>query len=227
MKRAFTLAEVLITLGIIGVVAAITIPTLITNYNKEVTAKKLSQAYNYLQQTVQMAQADYGDMSTWDCFLVNTCTDEYFANKYIVPYLKNVKLAKRQALVSFGYKDYPKNLMGETTFTSWVYIIQTSQEYLYMVSPYTLGDNSRATYSVGIDINGVKGPNILGKDIFSTTYGYNSSKKNYYKLQMYNYYNYTRDEILEKDCNKNGGVGEFCGALIEMDGWQIKNDYPW
>ena len=33
MKKAFTLAEVLITLGIIGVVAAMTIPNLIANVN--------------------------------------------------------------------------------------------------------------------------------------------------------------------------------------------------
>ena len=32
MKKAFTLAEILITLGIIGVVAAMTIPTLVANY---------------------------------------------------------------------------------------------------------------------------------------------------------------------------------------------------
>ena len=50
-KRAFTLAEVLITLGIIGVVAAITIPTLVANYNVKtwstsanVFEKKLTQA---------------------------------------------------------------------------------------------------------------------------------------------------------------------------------------
>ena len=36
MKRGFTLAEVLITLGIIGVVAALTIPTLINNYQKKI-----------------------------------------------------------------------------------------------------------------------------------------------------------------------------------------------
>lgn len=35
MKKAFTLAEVLITLGIIGVVAALTIPTLVNNYRKK------------------------------------------------------------------------------------------------------------------------------------------------------------------------------------------------
>ena len=34
-KTAFTLAEVLITLGIIGIVAAMTLPTLIASYNKQ------------------------------------------------------------------------------------------------------------------------------------------------------------------------------------------------
>ena len=38
--KAFTLAEILITLGIIGVVAAMTIPTLITNYQKKQTVTK-------------------------------------------------------------------------------------------------------------------------------------------------------------------------------------------
>ena len=43
MKKAFTLAEVLITLGIIGIVAAMTIPTLITNYQKNITITRLKE----------------------------------------------------------------------------------------------------------------------------------------------------------------------------------------
>ena len=44
MKRSgFTLAEVLITLGIIGVVAALTIPNLIAGYEKQVTISKLQK----------------------------------------------------------------------------------------------------------------------------------------------------------------------------------------
>lgn len=46
MKKGFTLAEVLITLGVIGIVAALTIPSLISNHNKSVTAARLSKAYN-------------------------------------------------------------------------------------------------------------------------------------------------------------------------------------
>lgn len=44
-KRGFTLAEVLITLGIIGVVAAITIPALISNYQISVNKTKLKKLY--------------------------------------------------------------------------------------------------------------------------------------------------------------------------------------
>ena len=57
-KRAFTLAEVLITLGIIGVVAALTIPTLISNYQKKVTVAKLKYAYSVLIGAFKMAEVD-------------------------------------------------------------------------------------------------------------------------------------------------------------------------
>lgn len=43
MKKAFTLAEVLITLGIVGVVAAITIPTLIAGYQKKEAVNALKK----------------------------------------------------------------------------------------------------------------------------------------------------------------------------------------
>ena len=45
-KFGFTLAEVLITLGIIGVVAALTLPSLVTNYQKQVTVNKLKKDIN-------------------------------------------------------------------------------------------------------------------------------------------------------------------------------------
>ena len=45
-KKGFTLAEVLITFGIIGVVAAITMPMLITHYQKQATVNQLKKAYS-------------------------------------------------------------------------------------------------------------------------------------------------------------------------------------
>ncbi|MDR1327709.1 MAG: prepilin-type N-terminal cleavage/methylation domain-containing protein, partial [Heliobacteriaceae bacterium] len=56
-KYAFTLSEVLITLGIIGVVAALTMPSLITKYEKQVTVTRLKKFYSIHMQTLKMTEA--------------------------------------------------------------------------------------------------------------------------------------------------------------------------
>ena len=227
LYKGFTLSEVLITLGIIGIIAAMTLPGVITDFRKKTTAKKLQQAYNFLQQTVLMAQNDYGDMRNWECFIIESAyTEEMFAKQYIIPYLKGEQLHTYSALTSAGYKDYPKDLSGQTTLTAWKYFIKVNQGYLYMIDHYDVGDGSRRVFNVSIDINGERPPNIVGRDIFSVTYGYNVSPEKHYQLQMYNYNNRNRDELLKDDCNKDG-YGGYCGAVIEMDDWEIKDDYPW
>lgn len=60
LKLAFTLAEVLITIGVIGVVAAITIPTLVTSYQKRMTVNRLKASYSKLAQALEAASDDYG-----------------------------------------------------------------------------------------------------------------------------------------------------------------------
>ena len=57
-KWAFTLAEVLITLGIIGVVAAMTLPTLIQKYQEKVTVNKLKKMYSVLSQAYNLYRID-------------------------------------------------------------------------------------------------------------------------------------------------------------------------
>ncbi len=52
-KLGFTLAEVLITLGVIGVVAAITIPGLISNYRKRQLEEQIKVNYSSIQQTMR------------------------------------------------------------------------------------------------------------------------------------------------------------------------------
>ncbi|MDE6138525.1 MAG: type II secretion system GspH family protein, partial [Candidatus Gastranaerophilales bacterium] len=57
-KKAFTLAEVLITLGIIGVVAAITIPSLLTRINEIKLQAQFKEGYSVLAQMVKMYNGD-------------------------------------------------------------------------------------------------------------------------------------------------------------------------
>mgnify|MGYP003238774953 CR=1 FL=1 len=57
---------------------------------------------------------------------------------------------------------------------------------------------------INVDINGNAKPNVYGRDIF--TFMLTSATK---KL------------------NSQYDAGFYCGALIQYDGWEIKDDYPW
>lgn len=63
MKKGFTLAEVLITLGIIGVVAAMTTPALMTNYQKRSFVSKLQKAISTINQAYMLSYNDLGDVT--------------------------------------------------------------------------------------------------------------------------------------------------------------------
>lgn len=60
-NRAFTLAEVLITLGIIGIIIAMTLPSLIARHYKKQTVVRLKKAYSTLANAYRLAQYEYGD----------------------------------------------------------------------------------------------------------------------------------------------------------------------
>ena len=60
MKQAFTLSEVLITLGIVGVVAALTIPALLANYRKKILASRLKKSYSVIQNTINTVNTENG-----------------------------------------------------------------------------------------------------------------------------------------------------------------------
>ena len=104
-KIAFTLAEVLITLGIIGVVAALTIPTLMANHRRQVAETRLEKFYTTINQAVKMAEVDYGDMTQWEPYVKQYEKDENgnddktkelpnteYWQKYFLAYMKTLKV---------------------------------------------------------------------------------------------------------------------------------------
>ncbi|MBP3923664.1 type II secretion system protein [bacterium] len=72
VKHAFTLAEVLITLGIIGIVAAMTLPSLVQKYKEKQRVTQLKKAYSVLNQAFLMAVNDYGTPDEWGLTVTNT-----------------------------------------------------------------------------------------------------------------------------------------------------------
>ncbi len=74
-RCAFTLAEVLITLGIIGVVAAMTMPSLIANHREKQIVAQLKKTYSVLQQAFLQAEVKHGEAKYWGD-IVGTNTGE-------------------------------------------------------------------------------------------------------------------------------------------------------
>lgn len=76
------MAEVLITLAIIGVVAAMTIPNLIQSYKKSVIETRLAKFYSMMNQAIRMSEIDNGPQSTWTDYHVTNTQDEDGNNVY-------------------------------------------------------------------------------------------------------------------------------------------------
>src|SRR5574344_966823 len=89
-KNAFTLAEVLITLGIIGVVAALTIPTLMQKTEERETVSKLKKVYSTLQNAYSRAINDEGELSDWGTITDTAAGSDLVLQKF-VPYLNVLK----------------------------------------------------------------------------------------------------------------------------------------
>lgn len=86
-KYAFTLAEVLITLVVVGIIAALTIPTTISTYRKSVVESRLKASFSNLSNAVNRSVVDNGSIVLWDY-----SDYENFTNKYILPYVKMQKV---------------------------------------------------------------------------------------------------------------------------------------
>ena len=195
-KAAFTLAEVLITLGIIGVVAALTIPTLINNYQKKVLKTQFMKKYAEISQSVLLAKSEtngnfksyciqYDGNSYYNTEECKAMFDKYFKVvdrcKYkgdVLTY--NKKLA---AHVDIGALAKPTKLLSDG-------------------SCYDIKINSRQLGFV-FDMNGPdKGPNALGHDIFSF-----HVDENDYLQPVKQTATYTEDEIIAdmEDCEEKYG----------------------
>ena len=62
-KAAFTMAEVLITISIISIIASVTKPQLLGHYQKKVVATRLKRAYNIIARTIERSKVSYGGLS--------------------------------------------------------------------------------------------------------------------------------------------------------------------
>ena len=89
-KFGFTLAEVLITLGVIGIVAALTLPSVVANYQKQKTVSFVKKFYNEINNAIKLSVAENGDVDLWMQSAHDNSYQENleFVKNYILPYIK-------------------------------------------------------------------------------------------------------------------------------------------
>ncbi len=169
---AFTLAEVLITLAIIGVVAALTIPSVVRHYQELQIVTSVKKAYSQLAQAFNIATVENGPIGTWNW------DDKEVIGKIITSHLKIIKDCGSSAGC---FSPYYKTLNGtEASYSSLnssstYYKTRLADGFSFALSvrsgcSYKVGNTNRLSRICGdiyVDINGDKLPNQGGKDLFT------------------------------------------------------------
>ena len=193
---AFTLAEVLITLGIIGIVAGITLPTIINNYRVKVLENQFRKADSLLQQAFRKSVNELGYTDVSEFTIPGSPTHQYFTqekwaqlqveaqelNKIWLSQFKIIKTVTGTEKARKGIKCY--NFFGKVLPGHWgcfqtAYMLADGMSIRPVSAQYG-GINHPGQITFEFDTNGpYKGPNRMGYDIFV----------------YYSYENY------DKDCN--------------------------
>lgn len=238
--RAFTMAEVLITLGIIGIVAAMTLPSLIGNYQKKQTAIQLKKFYSVMQQAIITSELQNGEVKYWNFKIGGNKNTEIFTNTYLTPYLKIIK--------TYMPEDFPDDIhytclngnncdsYGEVKNNNPKLVLADGTMILATdyVEARDINNNIIPAINIIVDINGFKKPNQYGRDIFAFSiqpdFGFIPAGIGYTSAMQVAQQTYNRDWFLtggqERGCNRKQN-GFYCAGLIMTDGWEIKDDYPW
>ena len=182
-NKAFTVAEVLITLSIIGVVSAFVLPSVSQKYEEQVTVSKLKQAYSELSSSYQVAINRFGPPQYWG---LEPSTieknDDGSTTTYVpsenLPY-ERILTALSKKLIDGKVEAYqPLTLLktdGLIARVRPVYRLTNGVTLLYpatVYSPQCTGTRGTSKYlknvcgDIKVDINGPQGPNILGHDVF-------------------------------------------------------------
>ena len=167
-KHAFTLAEVLVTLGIIGVVSAMTIPSLTQSWQKQAYVAQLKKTYSQLAQATATAIQNEEALSLDESKYVGKEGGKEFLRKY----LKIVNDCGTSYTPCFARKY--RHITGDDVRLNSLIIAVTTADGVsiayvdegYKFDGYWATDDYHGHIPLLIDINGAKGPNVAGRDLF-------------------------------------------------------------
>lgn len=168
-NNGFTLAEVLITLGIIGVIAAMTLPGIVQNYQGKILREQLTKQYSIITNVMQKMNYDLGTLK------VNDFGYHNFGNKF-KEYINQIKDCKNadcedmgitdenSTRISKNYKTYSNKKLQNTLLDDGQTIATDGAFYLIE----NFGSNNNYFIYITVDVNGFyKKPNRWGHDLFT------------------------------------------------------------
>lgn len=211
MKKGFSLAEILITLMIIGVIAGMTIPTLQKDAMNRTTVTNLKKIYSELNQATSLAMTD----NMTDKFYRTDCwgSKDKFYNNFVNKYLNVIKTCEVGSQRDcwgddWNWADGKIFLLNSGITVSFTDVGNSANDDVYYMW-------------ILVDTNGPKSPNREGVDRFALNItgegavyagprpgaGYDDGSWLYSQAKS--------------SCN-GGESASYCAALIVMDGWQMK-----
>lgn len=217
--RAFTLAEVLITLGIIGIVAAMTIPTLMAKIQENSYKSQYKKIFSELNQALRLLEEDDSSPLLLCKSMDDKCFREQFVKKIKISHICDDAIPNKCQAKS-KFLNNTEQLKTTNVNGKWPafmalrgYSVKFRYHYNNCVT-YEEVENGRygnlnTCGWVQVDVNGLSGPNTVGKDIF-----YLSLLQNGFVPRFY-----TDNHV--NDCKKGTGVS--CSSLY-INGGGIEFD---
>ena len=234
MKKifGFTLAEVLITLGIIGVVAALTMPSLINNYRKQVLVTQFKKEVNFVQNSLRKVMADEGVDSLFDTnVIIFNAPSASSSSGYLGSYGINAdNLASAIGLTPVAentkfYQDTRNGFgIGSGDFKSYYTKDGACIAFDDGAHLGLWGNMDYAHFDFYFDINCDKGPNVAGRDRFSLAFSQNAKIVEPYYMDL---------SQIDKLCKNEGEYSNedyaplvsilslYCSYSIIRNGWNM------
>ena len=215
IKFGFTLAEVLITLGIIGVIAAITIPALISTYRKKQLEAQIKTTYTTIQQIIKFAEAEgasYNMVKINDDKSLKEFFDNYIARhtKFEQIFINKIPNTLYRVHYASGnqYGDIgERNITFTTAKGATIYMRTVDPKSSLNRYGVKTDDNSLIIW---FDANGKDKPNVMGTDFHVTVWSDKGLFPGGYSLSA---------EDADISCYNQ--QGHACLSKIIKDGWKI------
>lgn len=218
MKKGFTLAEVLITMALIGVIAAMVLPALLSDTNKAKVGPSLAKMVNTLENANKLALVENSARS-----LDTICGNNYLA--CISEFLPGVAVNFGKDGVNYTAYDLSTEAIAPTTG------FNTNDGMTIYVTAGPAAEALESAprqyygrfYTVYVDISGVrKRPNAIGRDTFQLLVDLNGSVIPF-GGSAYQAYTAGDSTLWQSDCNRGTtpSNGNACAGSIADNGWRV------